>query len=303
MTRSKILIIQRRSGIGDMCAFLPFIRKISEIKKNFNITILTSKKSKSDQLLKNDPDLKKIFFYEDYKNIFSLIFFFKKNQFKQVYIFHYSFRFFLISLLSGIKETFIYGLFKKNKNIILEAKNFTLKSLKIKKKDHNFICRIYPKNPSTKRENQIVIGIGGSGNNKKWPINYFKSLIEKINTKKNNVFFLAGGLEEMEDTTYIKNSLPKMEINSLCQFTISDSIELIKNAKLYVGNDTGFMHICGSLGIQSFGLFGDTPPNYIEYNDLIEPIIPHDYQKISHDSLAMNKILVDHVFKKIEKFI
>lgn len=303
MSRAKILIIQRRSGIGDMCAFLPFIRKISEIRKNYQITILTSKKSKSDQLLNNDPDINNIFFYEDYKNIFKLFTFFRKNQFKQVYIFHYSLRLFLLSVISGIKEVFIYGLFKKNKNIIKEARNFTLKSLKIKKSEHSFLCKIYTKNPSLIRENKIVIGIGGSGYNKKWPIKYFQHLIEKINLRKKYIFYLAGGLEEKLDADHIKKAFPNIEIVSMCEVTISESIEIIKDAKLYIGNDTGFMHICGSLGIKSFGLFGDTPVNYAEYNDLILPIIPNNYQNVGHDSLAMNKISVDHVFNQIEKFI
>lgn len=80
MNNPNILIIQRRSGIGDMCAFLPFIRKISEFKKNHQITILTSKKSKSDQLLKHDPYLKNIIFYENYKSFYSLIGLIKKKK-------------------------------------------------------------------------------------------------------------------------------------------------------------------------------------------------------------------------------
>ena len=51
--------------------------------------------------------------------------------------------------------------------------------------------------------------------------------------------------------------------------SIKESLDEISGASFYVGNDTGFMHLCGSIGIKSFGLFGDTPINYVSYNKLI----------------------------------
>ena len=56
--------------------------------------------------------------------------------------------------------------------------------------------------------------------------------------------------------------------------SIKESLDEISGASFYVGNDTGFMHLCGSIGIKSFGLFGDTPINYVSYNKLILPIMP-----------------------------
>lgn len=300
MIRKKILIIQRRSGIGDMCAFLPFIRKISEYRTGSDFYIFTSSRSKADELLEYDPVIKNIVFYENYKTTKDFIRFLKFNSFNEVFIFHYSFRFFFLCFISRIKKIFIYGLLKRKKNnIIEEAKNFTLKSLKISKLDTVFKCKIYTKDLNIKKKQEIVIGIGGSGQNKKWPIENFIKLIEMINDYKKSSFLIAGGHEENKEAEEMIRILKNVEIISLCKLNVKSAIDKINSAKLYIGNDTGFMHICGSLGIKSYGLFGDTPTNYVDYNNLITPLIPENFNKISHDSMAMNKILVDYVYKKI----
>lgn len=304
MRKSKILIIQRRPGIGDMCAFLPFIRKIIEVKKKFSFYLLTNKRSRADQLLKYDGNIKNIFFYEDIEKIFKFIKFIKQHKFKEVYIYHYSLRLYLLCLFSGVKCIFIYGLIKKkNNNIITEAKNFTLKALNIKKNLTKFKCKINTFKKITKKKNKIIIGIGGSGDTKKWSVHNYYKLIKIICKNKKYSYLLAGGVEEKKDANYIIKNLKKVRIISLCNLSISDIIEQIQDSKLYIGNDTGFMHLSGSLGIKSFGLFGDTPPNYSDYNDRICPIIPNGYNEVGHDSLAMNKISVDQVYNKIKNFL
>ena len=48
---------------------------------------------------------------------------------------------------------------------------------------------------------------------------------------------------------------------------------IIKNCDLYIGNDTGFMHISAGLGINCLGLFFDSPAYaYSSYtNKIISP--------------------------------
>ena len=36
-------------------------------------------------------------------------------------------------------------------------------------------------------------------------------------------------------------------------------MHIIKNSDLYIGNDTGFMHISAGLGLKCIGLFFDSP--------------------------------------------
>ena len=78
---------------------------------------------------------------------------------------------------------------------------------------------------------------------------------------------------------------------------------IINSSKLYVGNDTGFMHLSAGLNIPAIGLFGDTPLSYANYTKNILPIIPENFKTIGHNSMAMNKITVDQVFNEVKKFI
>ena len=75
----------------------------------------------------------------------------------------------------------------------------------------------------------------------------------------------------------------------LGEFEIDKCIEIIEGSKLYVGNDTGFMHISGLLGINTIGLFGDTSLEYAAYNKKIITISPDE---LVFDTLPNGKVLL-----------
>ena len=78
---------------------------------------------------------------------------------------------------------------------------------------------------------------------------------------------------------------------------------IINSSKLYVGNDTGFMHLSAGLNIPAIGLFGDTPLSYANYTKNILPIIPENFKTVGHNSMAMNKITVSQVLDEVKKLI
>jgi len=298
----KIAIIQTRSGIGDMCVFLPAIHFIAK-NNNTKVTLITSKKSKSKDFLFQDHFIEDIIYYDEkkkFKNfrLFKTLFF---KKFSKVFIMHFSFRYFLISILSFSKKTFFYGIFKNNENI----SSYLNKKISIwfKKEDVILPCKIFFKTDLDNSKN-IIIGIGGSGPTKKWPAENYASLINLINKYENGFrFIIAGGVEEENDKNLILNTISYSSTISLCNKSLKDSISYLHGSKLYIGNDTGFMHLCGGLGVKSFGLFGDTPTNYTDYNDLINPIVPDGYETITHNDRAIKKISVSKVFQAIKNFI
>jgi len=308
---NKGLIIQTRPGVGDLCMFLPYIQQIKEHNKDFEFTLITKKRTSAKQILKYDPSVNQIVYLEDeileitnskINNFFKLLKFIKKNNFLKIYIMHFSIFWFLLAKLSGIKNIYKYGILKKNVDIYLNALEQNKKWLQ----DNNLSSQtriIYPQNNS-KNNNQIIIGIGSSGPTKKWPTENYIDLIKRINNK-NIKFYLAGGNNDIENqiANEIINAVKENKIESLCSLSIEEIMPIINSSKLYIGNDTGFMHLSAGLNIPAIGLFGDTPLSYANYTKNILPVIPEKFKTVGHNSMAMNHIKVDQVLNEVKKFI
>jgi len=125
----KILSIQNRMGIGDMVIFLPFIEAIAK-KFDTPVSILVKENSKAIQFLGDNKYIDKIIIldrgnnnknghHDGIKGSLNLINDLKKYSFDLAFIFNSSFRFNLISRMSGIKKIYQYPLFKKkNQHVI-----------------------------------------------------------------------------------------------------------------------------------------------------------------------------------------
>jgi len=308
---NKGLIIQTRPGVGDLCMFLPYIQQIKEHNKDFAFTLVTKKRTAAKQILKYDQSINQIVYLEDetiattkskINNFFKLLNFIKKNNFSKIYIMHFSIFWFLLAKISGIKNIYKYGILKKNVDIYLNA----LEQNKRWLQDPNLSSQtkiVYPQNNS-KNNNQIIIGIGSSGPTKKWPTENYIELIKKINDR-NIKFYLAGGNNEIENqiANKIINEIKENRIESLCSLSIEEIMPIINSSKLYIGNDTGFMHLSAGLNIPAIGLFGDTPLSYAKYNKNILPIIPENFKTVGHGSMAMNQITISQVLNEVKKFI
>jgi heptosyltransferase II len=308
---NKGLIIQTRPGVGDLCMFLPYIQQIKEHNKDFQFTLITKKRTAAKQILKHEQSVNQIFYLEDeileltkskLNNFFKIVNFIKKNNFLKIYIMHFSIFWFLVAKISGVKNIYKYGILKKNVDIYINA----LEQNKRWLQDSNLSSQTkiaYPQN-NNKNNNQIIVGIGSSGPTKKWPTENYIELIKRINNK-NITFYLAGGNNEIENqiANKIINEAKGNRIESLCSLSIEEIMPIINSSKLYVGNDTGFMHLSAGLNIPAIGLFGDTPLSYANYTKNILPIIPENFKTVGHNSMAMNKITVSQVLNEVKKLI
>jgi len=307
----KGLIIQTRPGVGDLCMFLPYIQQIKDHNKNFQFTLITKKRTAAKQILKYEQSVNQIVYLEDeileftkskFNNFFKILNFIKKNNFSKMYIMHFSIFWFLVAKISGIKNIYKYGILKKKVDIYINA----LEQNKRWLQDSNLSSQTkiaYPQN-NNKNNNQIIIGIGSSGPTKKWPTENYIELIKRINNK-NITFYLAGGNNEIENqiANKIINEAKENRVESLCSLSIEEIMPIINSSKLYVGNDTGFMHLSAGLNIPAIGLFGDTPLSYANYTKNILPIIPENFKTVGHNSMAMNKITVSQVLDEVKKLI
>ena len=302
----KILIIQTRVGMGDMCVFLPCIHEIAQFSNNSKIHVLTKKRTCSKAFLKDDKYIEEVIYLPEetgFKLNLCILSLLKAKKYDECYILHYGIRYYLLALISGVKKIKFYGLFKKNESIVQKSRLMVLKWSD--KKELDFVPKIYL-NKKVNKQNQISIGIGGSGIDKKWEIKNYINLLNMI-LAKNSIenIIIAGGKNELEDSEKILFSFQenkKIKMYNLCEKTIDDSIHIISKSKVYIGNDTGFMHLSASLDVISFGIFGATPPDYSSYNKNIIPIMPPGVSNVKYGDEMMGNITPELVYKTMKNF-
>ena len=202
---SKVLVIIKSMGIGDLCIHISSIHAISK-KINKPITILAQKNTRAQSILKHDPHVEEVIELDkkEIKGFFNIIKKIKSKHFNQCYIYSDSIRLYIITKLSGIREIFHYKFFsKKGKNFCRTIKEFTEKILDTKidsqskiycnKNDIEDAKRKFSISDTTKN---IVCGISASGPTKRWDINNYIKLFDNLNSRFQCKFFLAGGLND-----------------------------------------------------------------------------------------------------------
>ena len=311
----KILVIQPKIGMGDMVIYLPYIHAIAE-KYQSPVSILVKENSRAKDLLIDDDQINEIITLDRSKNntgshdgisgFFNLIRKLKEKKFDKVFIFTSSLRYFLIAKLAGIKKISQYPLFKRKDNIVTSAKIFTENELGciISTQPNLSIDKIKVqkyKNQFTKNFKHICLGISASGPTKRWSINNYINLCEKIEKHLPSKFYIAAGKNDKDLVNEIFKSKIKNNIFSFVDLKINETMPIIKNCDLYIGNDTGWLHIACALNIKCLALFMDSPVQaYGKYSKNIKIIVPEGEteETTTHDTLGANKISFDQVFSK-----
>ena len=319
----KILAVQNRMGIGDMIIFLPFIEAIAK-KFDSSVSILVKENTKSSEILKNNPYIDKIIFLDrndrtkkgrhfGFRGTLNLASDIQKYNFDKVFIFNSSLRFRLIMKIAKIKDIYQYKLFdKKKQNVIKTAQDFLKKSINLDVESKPTIS-ISPKDINeafvkyniVKKNINILLGIGGSGDTKRVPAEKYIEFIKLCTNNYDCKFFLATGkkYEEQKILKKILNSNFKNYCKALDDLTISETLPIIKNCNLAVCNDTSFSHLSAALEIETIVLMTDSPLLYGSYNPKMHPIIPDGEKTVTHNTLGKDKINPEKIFNKMKEIL
>ena len=311
----KVLVIQPKIGMGDMVIYLPYIHAIAK-KYNSSVSILVKENSRAKELLIDDKKISEVIIldrtktntgsHDGIKGFFKLVKELKKKKFDKVFIFNSSLRYYLISKLADIKKISQYPLFKKKDNIVTSAKIFTENELgtivstqaelQLDKLKVTNIKRQFSKDMK-----HICLGISASGPTKRWSIKNYINLCEKIDKQIPSKFYIAAGKNDKELINEIFKSKIKNKCISFDNLKINETMPIIKNCDLYIGNDTGWLHISSALNIKCLALFMDSPVQaYGKYSKNIETILPEGEteETTTHDTLGAEKISFEKVFNK-----
>ena len=313
----KVLVVQQRMGIGDMIIFLPYIHAISK-KFQSQVTLLVKKNSKAEQLCQDDRHIGEIIYLDRNQDnsgghdglfgFLKLIRIVKEKKFDKIFIFNGSLRYLLLAKPAGIKSIFQYTLFIKKNNIVLTAKKLVEDTFQENISSQPILSLSEEKiNGAKKKYNfsnsfkHVCIGFSASGPTKRWSIEKYIKLAEEINKKISCKFYLAGGKDDQELFKKFYSSSIANNCISFEKLSIQETLPIIQNCNMYIGNDTGWLHISSALNKKCLALFMDSPAQaYGTYSKNISLIVPEGETEstTTHDTLGKEKISFEKVLNK-----
>ena len=110
---------------------------------------------------------------------------------------------------------------------------------------------------------KIVLGIGAGAPERKYPPEKLLVVLKEL-LKKNFSFVLVGGKAELEVANFLeKNLLSEKVLNLVGQTTLRETEAVISQMDLYLGNDTGVMHMAAAARVPVIAIF----PQAIDKNN------------------------------------
>ncbi|MBL0595143.1 glycosyltransferase family 9 protein [Aeromonas veronii] len=96
--------------------------------------------------------------------------------------------------------------------------------------------------------NYLVVGLGAASQDRRWPKENYVSFINLLSREYSNIEVkLLGGEDVVDDADYISNHTNA--INSVGKISLMDSALIVCGSKMYIGHDSGLMHISAAVGV------------------------------------------------------
>lgn len=334
----KILVIQTAFP-GDAILTLPFIQELKKKRPGYLIDVLcipsTADIFEASHSVNIVIPLDK---KGKHKSVFAFLKFIKElksNNYSIVYSPHRSLRSALITLNLGAEESFGYEnsslkfAFKSivnyypndhevKRNLTFVDGDYSGDKWKIipqivvsdesKKKIRDYLN-------SNKINKFIAVAPGSVWETKKYPVEYYKSLIDHF-VNKNFQIVLIGGEEDKSLCEMLRTSIDRNVFTVAGMFSLVESTELLKHASLLICNDSAPTHIGMCADIPVLTIYCSTTPNFgfypynsksdfISYDKLnCKPCGIHGFRKCPIETFDCAKRLIpDLIISKAEKLL
>ena len=108
---------------------------------------------------------------------------------------------------------------------------------------------------------RVAIGAGASyGSAKCWPPNRFAELANRLHAEGNTDVILFGTRAEAPVSSAIAASMRRPPIDLTGKTAIDELPALLSQCHLFIGNDSGAMHVAAAVGLPVVAVFGPTDP-------------------------------------------
>lgn len=285
----KFLII-RFSSIGDIVLTTPVVRCLKTQVVTAEVHYLT--KRSFAPIFTANPYIDKMHYLQD--DLEQVIEELKQEDFDYVIDLHHNLR--TLKVKRGLgKQAFSFNKLNIEKWLLTAVKINTLPDVHIVdrymqtvssfgiKNDGRGLDYFIPDNEHVKEEDipashlagYIGLVIGGAHNTKKYPLHKWKEFCSRID----HPVILLGGKEDRAEGDEIAAVDPVKIYNACGKFSLNESADLVRRAKLVVTNDTGLMHVAAAFKKPVISLWGNTVPEFGMY--------PY---KTQHEIFEVNKL-------------
>ena len=311
----KVLFITS-TRIGDAVLSTSILNYLKNKFPHCSLYIATGKTAAS--LFKNFNNVKKIFILE--KKIFKIHWLeLWSRTFFNKWDIVIDLRGSIISYFLFNKKKYVYKSINKNIHkldelaILMETKNLPLPWIPVLKKDMKKISKDF-----LKLKNSIAIGASANWPAKIWPSKNFVKLIhmflkeKQFGKKKSIVFF--GSSKDLKNIKKITKHLKKIKVKNFCgKLNLIEVAAHLKKCKIFIGNDSGLMHIASASGIPTLGLFGPSLESryapkgnnayYIRAKKTFNQLTGSKNFDWNTKKNLMSSLSVNDVFNKIKKIL
>jgi lipopolysaccharide heptosyltransferase II len=180
--------------------------------------------------------------------------------------------------------------------------------LSFSKEDRLYVDKVLNDNNITTGDFLIAVHAGAGTATKRWPVERFSLLIEEILRKYKVKIILVGGREERNLLKL--PDLGRDLVNLTGETSIKQLAALLSRCNLFIGGDSGVMHIAASQGTPIIAIWGgqNKPSHWKPLTDTA--IIIHKEVNCSPCGLTkckslkcLNSISVDDVLKVVERLM
>lgn len=335
----KNILIIKPSSLGDIVLALPALTALRKSFPDAKISWLI--RPEFAPLLENHPHLNEIIHF-DRKflgkawfhpsasgSLISLIKRLRRAEFDTVIDFQGLFRTASLAWLSGCKKR--YGIagarefahlfythkIKQTKDCI-HLVDFYLKIIKAAGATQLDVQFVLPEHPEAadsvnrlleshgiSSAGYVVLVPGSAHEDKRWPIERFAELAEKISSQSGLPIVATGDAGEVSLIEKLKDQSHVPIANIAGKTSLSELVVLLKNAGLVVSNDTGPGHIAAALSTPLVLMFSWSNPARIAPYKRIECLVAREPFSRGHKIKSrdpkhnVDTITVDEVYKKV----
>jgi ADP-heptose:LPS heptosyltransferase len=162
----------------------------------------------------------------------------------------------------------------------------------------------------------VNINAGEMSSIRKWPLEHFQQVISFLLSKDNVKVILIGGKEDVPYVARLEKAIASdtdKVINLTGDISLKELISLMKTSHLFLGNDSGPLHIAEACRLPNVSFFGPESPkvyghsgdkNYTFYSDLpCSPCLNVYTNKDTRcsDNICLKMIKPDDVIKVLQE--